>query len=92
MIGEMGFKRITGSIQGCVVSSNCTGLWQRGSHVLCLVTVQDYGGQAVEKCLGTVQDYGSHVLCLVNVQDYGSHVLCPVTLQDYGGGAVMCCT
>jgi len=49
VIGEMGFKRITGSIQGCVVSSNCTGLWQRGSHVLCLVTVQDYGGQAVKK-------------------------------------------
>ena len=29
--------------QSCVVPSNCTGLWQRGNHVLYLVTVQDYG-------------------------------------------------
>ena len=29
--------------QSCVVPSNCAGLWQRGNHVLYLVTVQDYG-------------------------------------------------
>ena len=29
--------------QSCVVPSNSTGLWQRGNHVLYLVTVQDYG-------------------------------------------------
>ena len=36
--------------QSCVVPSNTTGLWQRGSPVLDLVTLQVYGDGAVLCC------------------------------------------